>query len=212
MSLSIDISLLMRVAENLASSANEELIEAEATVQQLIRFVNDLLDFEKLQAGKMQFFNELISVDSLVVNAAAELYDQAKPRIIEVSVVSNCLRTVEGDREKLGQLMTNLLNNAMSRSPDSSTIQIGSRAEETNVIVEVIDSGTNVPPEFAEKIFTPFALGTPGSSRESGLELAICKLIVEGHGGKTGVRQGDGESTVFWFSLPSPTVVADDDQ
>jgi PAS domain S-box-containing protein len=212
MSLSIDISLLMRAAENLASSANEELLEAEATVQQLIRFVNDLLDFEKLQAGKMQFFNELTSVDSLVVNAAAELYEQAKPRDIKVSVVSNCLRTVEGDREKLGQLMTNLLSNAMSRSPDSSSIQISARAEETNVVVEVSDSGTSVSPEFAEKIFAPFALGMPGSSRESGLELALCRLIVEGHGGKTGVRQGEGETTVFWFSLPAPAVVADDDQ
>jgi PAS domain S-box-containing protein len=212
MSLSIDISLLMRAAENLSSSANDELLEAETTVQQLIRFVNDLLDFEKLQAGKMQYFNELISVDSLVVNAAAELFEQAKPRNIEVSVTSNCLRTIEGDREKLGQLTTNLLTNAMSRTPDGGTIQVGAWAQETNVTVEVTDSGTNVYPEFAEKIFTPFSQGMPGSSRESGLELAICKLIVEGHGGKTGVRQGDGETTVFWFSLPAPAVVPDDDQ
>ena len=209
MSLSIDISLLMRAGQTLPTEALDGLQEAEITVQRLIRFVNDLLDFEKLQAGKMQFVKEPINVDSLIVNAAADLFDLAKPLNIEVSVVSNCLRTVHGDREKLGQLVTNILTNALQRSPAGSSISIGALVEGENIEVEIVDQGEGLSTEAASNIFAPFSQTLSGSERETGLELAICKLIVEAHDGQIGVKPAADQQTAFWFSIPNPPIADD---
>jgi len=183
------------------------LSSAERSVDHLIELVNDLLDFEKLEAGRMNF--ELVPLKiSEVIDESVRLVDAlAKERKVTIESPNRDLM-VSGDQRKLIQVTVNLLSNALKHSPEGGVIKIQTREVGGMVECAIHDEGPGVPDEYAEKIFAPFeqinhrataALGT-------GLGLAICKLVVEGHGGKIAVRHSDIlQGSAFWYSLPPAT-------
>lgn len=213
MSVSSSINLVQSGATGEISEVVErELNSAERSVDHLIELVNDLLDFEKLEAGRMNFeviplqINEVIEESARLVNALAV------DRKITIETPKHNLM-VAGDQRKLIQVTVNLLSNALKHSPEGGVIKVQSKEIGGMVEIAIHDQGPGVPDEYAEKIFAPFeqinhrataALGT-------GLGLAICKLVVEGHGGKIAVRHSELlQGSAFWYTLPVATAQTSD--
>jgi len=213
MSLSLDISLLIRAGEGLLSErAEASLHVAEERVQLLIAFVNDLLDYVKWDAGKMQLVTAPLPLESLISEIRSAILSPAEPFGVEVTFDTDCHEVVEGDKERLTQLLNNLLSNAVRRSKPGDELLFSARETAEFVDISVADTGTAVAAD-DQSIFLPFGgretFGHEGKLRGTGLELAICKSIVEEHHGRIGVRRDSQSRTVFWFTLPkTPTAAA----
>lgn len=211
MSVSSSINLVQSGATGeISQPIVKELDSAEKSVDHLIDLVNDLLDFEKLEAGRMNFEIVPFKIGE-VIDESVRLVDAlAKECEVLIETAGEDL-VVEGDQRKLIQVTVNLLSNALKHSPREGVIKIQTRQIDGMIECAIHDQGPGVPDEYAEKIFAPFeqishrataALGT-------GLGLAICKLVVEGHGGKIAVRHSELlKGSAFWYSLPVPRAEA----
>lgn len=206
MSVSSSINLVQSGATGEISPVVEkELSSAEKSVDHLIELVNDLLDFEKLEAGRMTFDIAPLQINEVIDESVRLVAALARERKVGIETPARDL-IVPGDQRKLIQVTVNLLSNALKHSPENGVIKIQTREIDGMIELAIHDQGPGVPDEYAEKIFAPFeqinhrstaALGT-------GLGLAICKLVVEGHGGQIAVRHSEIlQGSAFWYSLPT---------
>ncbi|MGH9551058.1 MAG: ATP-binding protein, partial [Terriglobales bacterium] len=196
MSLSIDISLLIRMGEALPETAIEDLLTSEDTVKHLINLVNDLLDFAKLQAGKMQFASETVDVETVLAEVKAEIAELAASRAITFELSHTGAREVVADRQRLKQLLANLAGNGLRRSPPAATVSVVTAVKNGRLELSVRDAGAPDPTGNTEERFAPFTAG------DTGFELAICKLIAERQGGSISVSNHSGGGATFQISLP----------
>ena len=168
--------------------------------------INDLLDIEKMESGKMQFKEEAFDLRDVV---AASL-DENRHYAVNTGVTlhlepyaQEC--PVVADRERIGQVMANLLSNAAKFSPQEGVVDVSLACDECRVRVSVRDHGPGVPEEFHSRIFQKFAQSDSSDSRKrggSGLGLAIARQIVEHCGGSIGYHAAEGGGSVFYFTLP----------
>jgi len=204
MSILGSINMVQMKTEGISTQAQSDLSSAERSVDHLIALVNDLLDFEKLEAGQMEFEIKVVALDAIFQECAPLVEALLDNSQVQLDLPNYDFK-VRGDKLKLVQLTVNLLSNAIKHSPKEGQVKIATRKEGDFIEVAIHDQGPGVPPEHAERIFQPFeqiserataAMGT-------GLGLAICKLIVQGHGGQIGVRPSEllGGSA-FWFTIP----------
>jgi signal transduction histidine kinase len=118
------------------------------------------------------------------------------------------LPTVRGDRQRLSQVVNNLLTNALKFTPAQGHVRLSARLEAEGVRVEVADSGVGIRADQMPLLFNRFSQLETGSTRQTGtgLGLAICKSLVEAHGGDIGVYSPallmPGQGSAFWFTLP----------
>lgn len=122
---------------------------------------------------------------------------------VQIRCPENAL-TVHCDRRKLVQVLVNLVSNALKHSPPGGMIRLENKRTKNMVEISVHDQGPGVPEEFQKSIFAPFEQisGRATAALGTGLGLAICKLIVEGQGGKIGVRSSDSlQGSAFWFTV-----------
>ncbi len=185
------------------AEAQPQLSRAIKNTEHLIDLVNDLLDFEKLEAGRMEF--------DLSDNELMDIVEQAKGMVESLAASKNIVINIEKcdyrcrvDSRKVLQVMINLLSNALKHAPELSTIAIKGRLVGEKVEVSVHDHGAGVPQALSRSIFMPFeqVAGDPQAKLGTGLGLAICKLIIEGQGGSIGVRLSDfGQGSGFWFTV-----------
>ncbi len=161
-------------------------------VDKLIALVNDLLDFQKLKAGKMELKLERYRLETIVAEAAELLMETAKDKGIAL-VLPEGETFLECDYNKILQTIVNLLSNAIKFSPENSQVTVSTGLVSDGQIdkaqrlarLSVRDSGPGVPEDFRGKIFEPFEQAASGREKVgTGLGLAICKLTVEAHGGK----------------------------
>ncbi|MBS1956384.1 MAG: PAS domain S-box protein [Cyanobacteria bacterium SZAS-4] len=204
MSIASSIALVQSGALGGCSEAVlKDLVGAEKTVDRLIAMINDLLDFEKMEAGKMQFNIAPVDMNDVVADAFREVKAVAEAKQIRLETENTSI-SVMGDREKLMQMLINLLANAIRYSPEGAPVTVQCTAKYDAVEVAVKDEGPGVPEGFHESVFAPFE-NAPGSKETNeggtGLGLAICKLIIEGHNGEIGVRNRQGRGSEFWFTL-----------
>jgi PAS domain S-box-containing protein len=180
-----------------------QLGSASRSTEHLIELVNDLLDFEKLEAGRMDFSPETSSLAEIFHETCEHVKALSEKMRVEIRVPAHDM-PVRCDRRKLVQVLVNLVSNALKHSPPGSLIRLENKRTNNMIEISVHDQGPGVPEEFQQSIFAPFeqiqsrataALGT-------GLGLAICKLIVEGQGGKIGVRSSELlNGSAFWFTV-----------
>jgi PAS domain S-box-containing protein len=204
MSIASSIALVQSGAlGNCSESVMRDLNGAEKTVDRLIAMINDLLDFEKMEAGKMQFNMAPVEMDEVIQEAFREVETLAGSKRIRLETDGSGV-AVSGDREKLIQLLVNLLGNAIRYSPEGAPVTVQCRQTNQTAEISVRDEGPGVPEGFHESVFAPFE-SAPGSKQTSeggtGLGLAICKLITEGHNGEIGVRNRKERGSEFWFKL-----------
>jgi PAS domain S-box-containing protein len=185
-----------------------ELTEvAERNGQRLLDLINDILDIEKIESGKLTLFSEPMPMDELV-NESMKLNqgfaDRYQVRLVATGLASDV--RVNADRKRLLQVMTNLISNAAKFSPSGGSVDIEMRQVNGKVVViSVGDRGKGIPEDFRNRIFGRFAQADSADTRAkggTGLGLAICKRLIEMMDGTIGFSDREGGGTSFWFELP----------
>jgi signal transduction histidine kinase len=169
---------------------------------QLTRFVEDLLTIDKLEAGKLELQEEAIDLSTVIKSVCATLQPLANKKKITLSVESGSI-VLAADPDRLAQVLANLIGNAMKFSPENGTVLIKASEADGMARVDVCDQGPGINQETKAKLFQKFFQESgKASSTGFGLGLAICKLIVDAHGGTIGADSPRGGGSIFWFTLP----------
>lgn len=194
------------------SVQGQELLQVAAeSSQRLVRLVNDILELERLESGKAQLSRKRILSQEVTDQAARAFKVAADAKQINISISDPGLALM-ADCDRLMQVLTNLLDNALKFSSENSTIWLSieqtspaSKKEEPVALFKVKDEGRGIPSEDLSEIFERFTQVNYDDSREkggTGLGLAICHNIVHQHGGKIWVESTLGEGSCFCFTVP----------
>src|SRR4051794_21178768 len=195
------------VSGELPEKARILLDIAAKNSDRLGRLINDILDIEKIESGKMGFRFAPLELMPLLEQAVESNRGYATTYEVEMRIVSEveALR-VWADADRLQQVISNLLSNACKFSPRGGVVEIAAgRGSGNRVRVAVTDHGKGIPLEFQASIFEKFAQADISSTREkggTGLGLSISKAIVERHGGRIEFESEPGVATTFAFELP----------
>lgn len=186
-----------------------KVTEANNNVNRLLSLINDLLDIEKLEAGKMVLNSDVAPLQEVVTRSFESVQALAQAKNINLrNDVTNLTAKAEGDR--IVQVVVNLVSNAIKFSPPNSTVSVSAYEQADQVVIEVMDHGRGIPESHLNAVFERYrqVKQDDGKRRSgTGLGLAICKLIVENHGGTISVRSREGEGSTFVFTLPLATDV-----
>ena len=179
------------------------LAAARGEAQRMNRFVGNLLDMTRLEAGAIKLNETPSDIQDLVGCALAALEQRIGARNIDVQLPSD-LPLVNMDMVLMMQVLVNLLDNALKYSPSESAIEFLARVDGGSVAMEISDRGTGVPEEDLKRVFDKFyRIPVPEGAGGTGLGLAICKGIVEAHGGNIRAenRVGGGLSVVVTLPI-----------
>jgi PAS domain S-box-containing protein len=172
----------------------------------LVRMVNDILDIKKVESGKLELKYEDLCPKDLVDRTIETLRGMALELNVHLSVENkNVPTSFAGDRDRLTQVLTNLISNALKFSPPEATVVVSTASCGGMVRFSVEDKGPGISKEDSGKLFGLFEQFSNNSSRTikgSGLGLAISKSLVELHHGKIGYRTELGKGSTFWFEVP----------
>jgi signal transduction histidine kinase len=178
------------------------IIEAQA--RRLGALVNDFLDVQRLEEGKLSISKELVDMGS-VVREQTELFAGQSPKhLLDVSLPPTPL-PVHGDSNRLAQVVANLLSNAIKYSPKGGVVHVEGMRKNRVVRVSVRDEGVGIPKDLQREIFGKFVRGhaTAAGIEGSGLGLAISRSLVEAHGGSIDFESNNGQGSTFWFEIPT---------
>jgi PAS domain S-box-containing protein len=185
--------------------ALEMLAIAERNAVRLIALINDILDLERLESGKLDMHFAPVPLSSIISSATEAVAALAATQKVTI-VQPESAAIVIADQERLIQVIVNLLSNAIKFSPEESTVTIEISETPGWTEVSVTDAGRGIPTSSKEAIFERFHQVEAGDARDkggSGLGLAICKTIIEKHSGTIGVSSKEGEGSKFWFRIPT---------
>jgi signal transduction histidine kinase len=192
-----------RIAKHLQ---NYKIVRAEA--ERLSRLINDLLDFSKISAGRMDWHDDEVTPAELVRDASEAIAGQLEdnPMVELITDVAPDLPALRVSQDRIHQVLINLLGNAV-RHTENGVIRISAHKAADAIEFSVSDTGVGVLPEDRERIFEVFyqstgERGNVARAAGTGLGLAICKEIVEHYGGHIRVDSEPGSGSVFTFSLP----------
>ena len=177
--------------------------------ERLTKTINMLLDFSRMELGRVSIRTAPFQVGRLIAQVAAGTEADARKRRIQLRVkVERDLKPVDGDRDRLTQVLENLLTNALKFTPDGGEVEVGARpaAGGARVDVWVSDNGIGIPPEERARIFDKFYQTDATATRKFGgigLGLAIVKSILDAHQAPIAVEDRPGGGTTFRFSLPA---------
>lgn len=180
---------------------------AYTNADRLIRLINDILDMEKIEAGKMDFRLETADLSRIVaesVDANLAYGEEREINFVVTGEIAGAL--VFADRDRVTQVVTNFLSNAAKFSPRGGTVEISTRMRDQSFRVSVADHGPGIPKDFQGQIFEKFSQADSTDTRGrggTGLGLSICKAIIERHGGEIGFESVPGKGATFFFDLPS---------
>ncbi|MEN9211496.1 MAG: PAS domain S-box protein, partial [Thermostichus sp. DG02_4_bins_136] len=188
------------------SAAGERLVQiAEQSTTRLIKLINDILDLERLQSGKVDLDFQVCSADEIISRSIDTVQMIAEQNNIQILAEVQPNLKIKGDLDLLIQVVTNLLGNAIKFSPSSGQIWVTAESTNQEVHIRVQDQGRGIPQEKLEQIFERFQQVDASDSRKkggSGLGLAICKLIVQQHGGRIWAESESGKGSTFHILFP----------
>ena len=177
------------------------IIDAQA--DQMSGLISDLLDAGRIATGTLSVSPESSDLGTLVDRARSTFVSGGGRHTVHVDLPGDLPR-VSVDRQRILQVLNNLFANAARHSPESSPIQVSARHEDAHVAISVTDNGRGIPPERLPHLFRRYS-GTRDTEQdlEGGLGLAICKGLVEAHGGRIWARSsGEGQGARFTFTVP----------
>lgn len=171
-------------------------------IDKLARLISDLLDISKIQSGKMQFDIKPFDLDQMLKENIENLQATSIKHKIRFEGTTNAV--LNGDKERLGQVLSNLISNAIKYSPNADEVQVFARREKGEVHISVKDHGIGIDKESYEKIFERFFRVDikRGHFQGLGIGLFISKEIVLRHNGRIWVESQPEKGSVFTFSLP----------
>jgi two-component system phosphate regulon sensor histidine kinase PhoR len=184
-----------------------EFIEAiEKDAERLTALVDDLLDLSAIESGQRRLALEPVSIIEEARKAAAGLQPLAKRSGVTIKIEdASDLPPVQSDRAQLGQVLRNLLDNAVKFNRTGGTVTVTATVSGAQMVLSVSDTGTGIPPEDLPRLFERFYRVDKARSREiggTGLGLSIVKHIAESHGGSVEVLSRLGEGSIFRVRLP----------
>ena len=197
-------SEMMRGEDLTLEEMREYAGDINKDAQRLARMINEMLDLDKMESGRMRVHREPIDLNALAMEVAERTRPNALAHTITLRL-EPAAATLLGDRDKLTQVLTNLLDNAVKYSPSGGEIVIITRREGENAHLLVRDRGIGIPKEFLETIFERYRRVESGATRGikgTGLGLPIVRQIVLLHGGTVWVESSVGEGSVFHVTLP----------
>jgi PAS domain S-box-containing protein len=193
-------------AGELPAKARDLVRIARQNADRLIRLINDILDLEKIESGKIQLQIQQIEPKELVESTLAELRGMAVLYKVSMETRVECAEPVAGDRDRVVQILTNLLSNAIKFSPEGGVVTVSLTSGTAGFLrCAVSDRGQGIPADARERLFNRFEQLEPANTRKrggTGLGLAISRSLVEQQGGRIGVDSTVGEGSTFWFELP----------
>jgi len=197
------------LASGVVGELNEEATRvvgvAERNSIRLMGLINDILDFEKLDNGRVELDIRPVALRPILEKAVDMIRSVAARDRIRIEVQATDARVL-GDDARLAQVVVNLLSNAVKYSHRGGVVTLSVRWGSTWTEVRVKDRGGGIPAEAQRKLFQRFSQIDASDSRPkpgTGLGLAICTAIVEQHGGEIGVESALGEGSTFWFRIHS---------
>ncbi len=183
------------------------LEETSRQGRRLDRLVNDLLDTSRIQAGQLRLKQQPTDLFCLIRCVVEEQRRVTPTRTIVLYLPEQPTMPVFADPDRIRQVLTNFLTNALKYSPPEASVAVALRAEDGWGRVEVHDQGPGLSPEAQKRLWerfyrVPGVEVQAGSQVGLGLGLHICKTIVEQHQGQVGVQSTPGQGATFWFALP----------
>jgi PAS domain S-box-containing protein len=167
------------------------------------RLIGDMLDLDRMESGRMSIRTADVDINEVLSDSIAR--SGSSPTVEFKADLDPRLPIVVGDRDRLVQVVSNLVNNAVKYSPDGGTVTLSSRSEGGFALVSVTDTGVGIPPDEIGHVFERFRRVRSGAAQSipgTGLGLTIVKQIVEMHGGKIWVESAVGHGSAFHFTLP----------
>lgn len=188
------------------NAMREMLLIAQSNSQRLRQLIDDLLDMDKLLAGKMSFIPQQLDIDSFLAECVTSHQGFARQHDVQLSYTGGPVAQVTADPMRLQQVLSNLLSNALKFSPAGSQVLLSAQALGGQIRILVVDQGPGVPAEFVDRLFEKFSQADASDRRQkggTGLGLAISKELMERMGGCIGFYPRPGGGSVFWVELPA---------
>jgi len=198
------------VSGGLSGTVNQEQIELLSTaiknVNRLAKFIDDVLDFQKLESGKMEFYFQDNDLNELIRDTHKSMVSLAERKDLEFSLeLDQNLGRFKFDRDKIAQVLVNLINNSVKFTKNGS-IKIYTAKKGNCAEVKISDTGIGIEKKDIPKLFRSFeqlGLARSGKIEGTGLGLAICKDIIDKHKGKIWAEsEGTDKGATFIFNLP----------
>ncbi len=197
-------SEMIRDSEDLAAEDIKAFAaDINKDAQRLNRMINDMLDLDRIEAGRLVLHMEQVDINVVLQEAVERARASSELHVFNVKL-DPALPVAHCDADRVAQIISNLLTNAVKYSPDGGEVLVSSVASEGFVEVSVRDHGVGIAPEFAKRLFSRYERyeKTSGKIIGTGLGLAIAKQIVEMHGGRIWVETTVGSGSDFRFTLP----------
>src|SRR3972149_4480578 len=195
---------LLSSREQLSPRGQEMAQTALRESQRMARLVDDLLDLSRIETGGLELHREPVNLIRLVEESLAN-FSVLSPRHHLETRIPQGLPWIMADRARMSQAINNLLDNAIKYSPSGGTITVELLRQATAIMVSEKDQGVGIPPEKQKLLFTKFYRADEFlklAVRGTGVGLALCKYIVEAHGGRIWVESQEDLGSTFSFSLP----------
>ncbi|MGD9682466.1 MAG: CHASE3 domain-containing protein [Candidatus Obscuribacterales bacterium] len=196
----------------LSARANRLVSMGLRECDRLIRLINDILDIRKIEAGKMELSLQPLDASSLVHDTIEAIGAYAHEHSVRLVDSSTSCPLIFADRDRVVQILTNLVSNAVKFSPEGGSVTITSEERDGKVRFSITDEGSGISEQDQRKLFRKFQQINSGDDRPkggTGLGLSICKALVEQHGGRIGLDSVAGQGTTFWFEMPLAEVESD---
>jgi signal transduction histidine kinase len=172
------------------------------SAERMQRMVNDLLDASRAEVAKLELDRKVVRPGELLADVTEQFGDLAKSANVELRTVSEADGTIYVDRQRILQVLANLVGNALKFTLSGSAITVAATRTGDTVRFSVSDGGPGIPDAEQDKVFDAYTQGETASRRGGiGLGLYICKKLVDAHGGRIGVRSSNGQGSTFWFEI-----------
>lgn len=189
-----------KLAPEARRALSRDILEASRRMSEL---VNNVLEMARLQSGSVQLKLEWYPLEEVVGGVLTRLKDRLKDHPVSVDLPPE-LPWISMDGSAIEQVLVNLLENAVKYTPAGTRLAVGAEVQDEGIVVEVADEGPGLPEGAEERVFEKFYRAQEeGTQGGVGLGLAICRAIVEAHGGRIWAENRPGGGAVFKFTLPS---------
>jgi signal transduction histidine kinase len=188
----------------LEQSAKEAIGVLQNDAKRLINLINQLLEVEKLEAGKVKLHCDYIPFSAVIEQSLQSVSTLAEQRHITINAGKTDV-LVFADEERIIRVLINLVSNAIKFSPEHATVSVDCEELPDYLKIKVSDEGPGIPEHARDTIFEAYEQVSDNrgdQAQGTGLGLTICKAIVQQHGGDIGVGSGSGKGSAFWFTLP----------